>query len=163
NRTILREQVAWWGMAATSAEDGPRALVELRAAAEAGRPYELALLDMQMPEMDGLELASAIAADPALATTRLVLLTSLGTGGWGADSQALGLAASLPKPVRQVQLFETLAQVMDQPAAPVVRADPPRTGGVARPAPPARTVPRESAAVTAPGGPRLLLAEDSPI
>jgi two-component system, sensor histidine kinase and response regulator len=48
----------------------------MRTAAEAGQPYHLALLDVQMPEMDGLTLARAIKSDPALAGTRLIVLTS---------------------------------------------------------------------------------------
>src|SRR5262249_48195562 len=64
NRSILRQQVDTCGIESDCAEDGERALQLLRAAA-AGRPYHLALLDMQMPGMDGIELARVIKADPA--------------------------------------------------------------------------------------------------
>ena len=78
NREILRHQILAWKMQADSAASGAEALKFLRAAATEGKPYDLALLDVQMPEMDGLTLARAIKADPAIAGTRLIVLTSLG-------------------------------------------------------------------------------------
>src|SRR6185436_268081 len=78
NRQILRHQIFAWKMQKGSAAGGFEALKILRAAAAAGQAYDLALLDMQMPEMDGMMLAHAIKADPAIAATRLIMLTSLG-------------------------------------------------------------------------------------
>jgi len=65
NRVFLREQLRVWGMEAEEAPDGPIALERLRAAAAAGSTHQVALLDMQMPGMDGLALARAIKASPA--------------------------------------------------------------------------------------------------
>ncbi|RYY71634.1 MAG: response regulator, partial [Comamonadaceae bacterium] len=76
NREILHGQLASWQMRDHGVEGGVQALRSLREAAAAGTPYALALLDMEMPGMDGLALARAIQADPALAGIRLVMLTS---------------------------------------------------------------------------------------
>jgi CheY-like chemotaxis protein/HAMP domain-containing protein len=116
NRQILREQVQSWGMRAEEAEDGPGALETLRAAGQGGRAFDVALLDLQMPGMDGLELARAIRRDAGLAATRLVVLTSAGLRGHAAESKRIGISAYLTKPVRQSQLHDCLAMVMT-PAA----------------------------------------------
>jgi two-component system, sensor histidine kinase and response regulator len=105
-----------------SVEDGPRALELLRAAVDRGDPYDLAILDEQMPGIDGLELARRIKADPATAHTQLVLLTSLNRYRDSEEVHQAGIAASLTKPVRQSQLFDCLATVMgaaaEAPPAP---------------------------------------------
>ena len=70
-------------MIATEAESGERALELLRAGAAQRQPYDIAILDLMMPEMDGFELAEAIKADPAIAAVALVLLPSFGKrGAW---------------------------------------------------------------------------------
>ena len=78
NRQILLHQLLAWKMRPDCATGGEEALKMMRAAASEGRPYGLALLDFQMPEMDGLGLARAIKSDPVIAVTRLVMLTSRG-------------------------------------------------------------------------------------
>src|SRR5262249_33130416 len=109
NRTILAHQVAAWGMVSDSAADGPGALGLLHEARAAGQPYDLAILDMQMPVMDGLTLARVIKVDPLLRTTPLVLLTSLNQRGGTAELQEAGVIAWLTKPVHQAQLYNCLA------------------------------------------------------
>jgi signal transduction histidine kinase/CheY-like chemotaxis protein len=111
NRAILHEHVIGWRMRNGSAESGPRALEMLRAAAARGEPYDAAVVDMQMPVMDGLALARAVKADPAIADVRLILLTSIGQTGSEADYEGL-IDACLTKPVRQSQLYDCLAQAM---------------------------------------------------
>jgi two-component system sensor histidine kinase/response regulator len=119
NRKILSHQFDSWGMIHAEADSGARALDALRAAARRGEPYDLAVLDLMMPGMDGLELARAIKADPAVAGTRLVMLTSFGQREQAATAREAGIEACLTKPVRQSQLFDCLATVMSQaPPAP---------------------------------------------
>ncbi|MGB3635394.1 MAG: PAS domain S-box protein [Rubrobacteraceae bacterium] len=112
NRRILDKQLSSWGMTTTLDEGGRQALQTLRAAADAGEPSDLAVLDMQMPEMDGLQLARAIKADPVISRTRLVLLTSMGRRGDGEEVRSAGIEAYLTKPVRQSELYDALATVM---------------------------------------------------
>jgi CheY-like chemotaxis protein len=83
----------------------------LRQAVRDGSPYHLAIVDMQMPEMDGLELARTVTADPDLAGTRLILLTSMGNQNV-ALMEGAGFKAGLAKPIRQSQLFDCIAGVM---------------------------------------------------
>ncbi|MGA2794467.1 MAG: response regulator [Roseiarcus sp.] len=112
NRTILHQHIIGWGMRNGSAESGPRALELLRAAAARGERYDVAILDMQMPEMDGLELAREIKADPAIADVRLIVLSSIGDHGLALASREAGVDACLTKPARQLELYDCLARVM---------------------------------------------------
>ena len=112
NREVLAVQLGSWGVRCTEAPDAPAALDALREANEAGYPFAAAILDMQMPGMDGAQLARAIKADPALAPVRLVLMTSLGTRGDSRELEQIGFAACLVKPVRQSDLFDRLASIM---------------------------------------------------
>jgi len=115
NRKILSHQLDSLGMTNEEADSGMRALELLRAAAVEGVPYTLAVLDLMMPGMDGLQLARAIKSDPDLAEIHLVLLTSYGQRGDSANAREAGVAAYLTKPVRQSQLFHCLARVVNQP------------------------------------------------
>ena len=112
NRQILRHQLFAWKMKKGSAAGGLEALELLREAAAEGKPYNLALLDMQMPEMDGLMLARAIKADPVIAGTRLIILTSLGHILGTEELRAIGIDAYLIKPVKQSRLFDCLITVL---------------------------------------------------
>ena len=115
NRKILHEQVISWGMTNGMAVDGQSALAMLSEAAECGESYDLALLDLDMPEMDGMELAHKIKADPAISSTKLILLTSSGLRGEAEQARRVGFAAYLTKPVRQSQLYDAIAIVMSMP------------------------------------------------
>jgi two-component system, sensor histidine kinase and response regulator len=110
NRRILHEQVVSWGMRNGTSEDGPQALEMLRLAAEAGEPYDLAMVDMRMPGMDGVELTRAVKADPVLSSTRVVLLTSIGED-IAREAREAGVEAYLTKPVRQSQLYDCLTTI----------------------------------------------------
>ena len=138
-------------MQAGSAASGPEALGTLRAAAEAGQSYHLALLDVQMPEMDGLTLARVIKGDPALAGTRLIVLTSFGQAFSPAELEATGIEAYLVKPVKQSRLFDCLVSAMGKTVAESVVLKP--------------VIPASAAIGLEPGLPlkkvRILLAEDN--
>jgi CheY-like chemotaxis protein len=114
SRQIVHYQVLSWGMVNGIATDAQSALAALRDAQHDGTPYDVAILDMQMPGMDGLELARAIKADPALAGIKLVMLASVGLGERGGDEAAWQAAidAFLTKPVRSSQLYNSLVRVL---------------------------------------------------
>ena len=133
NRRILDRQVSAWGMIATVAAGGAEALHALAAADKAGATFDLAILDLQMPGMDGLQLSAAIKGNPAHAAIPLVILTSLGQRGHAAAARAAGVAGYLTKPVREGHLKRCLATVLSggstagdesgtsgQPARPLV-------------------------------------------
>ena len=83
----------------------------LRETTATGDPYELAILDMMMPGMNGLELARAIKADPAIAALPVILLTSLSDDCDPESLEQAGISAYLTKPVRQSQLYNCIAAV----------------------------------------------------
>ncbi len=156
NRTILHHQVRVWGMRDESAEDGPQALELLERADEQGEPFELAILDMHMPEMDGITLARRIKADPRLASTLLIMLTSVGSYGDISAARQAGILVYISKPVRQTDLRNALltARNLLHIQAPT-RAPIPETPVV----PATNAVPEQPALPRA----RLLLAEDNPV
>ena len=112
NRQIFSQQLASWRMRREAVASGKEALGSLTAAANEGNPFGVALLDMQMPEMDGLMLARAIKANPAIAAVRLVILTSSGNVHKNEEMAAAGIEAFLTKPVKQSLLYSTLVKVM---------------------------------------------------
>ena len=118
NRRILCHQSKCWGMAPTETESAQQALRLLTAAVAEGAAYDLAILDLMMPEMDGFDLARAIKATPEIAGIPLVLLTSFGERRHSAVAQEVGIAAYLAKPVRQSRLFECLTTVMSEAIEP---------------------------------------------
>ncbi len=116
NRRILEQYASQWGLQSATASDGYQALALLRDAATRGEPFDLAILDLQMPGMDGLELGHAIAADPVLSATRMALLTSIGIRGQAEKAKQAGIAAYLTKPVHRSHLYDCLSMIVDLPA-----------------------------------------------
>jgi signal transduction histidine kinase/CheY-like chemotaxis protein/HPt (histidine-containing phosphotransfer) domain-containing protein len=149
-RQVLREQIASWGMHADVAADGQSALAMLSRAASQAAPFRVAIVDSDLPGMDGLELAAAVKAAPQIAETVLMILITMDQH---VDSQKLrehGFSGVLTKPVRQSQLFDTImdAIALKQHSLP----ETPATAAASAPAP------------TAPSnGTRVLLAEDNEI
>jgi two-component system cell cycle sensor histidine kinase/response regulator CckA len=131
NRRILEQYASQWGLQSAAASDGYQALALLKDAATRGEPFDLAILDLQMPRMDGLELGHAITADPVLTATRMVLLTSIGLRGQAEKAKQAGISAYLTKPVHRSQLYDCLSMIVDLPAKSVT--DPLEVGAAGRP------------------------------
>jgi two-component system, sensor histidine kinase len=152
SRRILRHQILAWKMTPGTAASGSEALEFLRTAADTGKAYDLALLDVQMPDMDGFALARAIKADPAIAGTRLIVLTSREQGPSDAALKQARIEAHLVKPVRQARLFDCLVTAMA--SGPDLNTSPrvaePLPGLIPEPKPKFENV-------------RILLAEDNSI
>jgi PAS domain S-box-containing protein len=124
NRKILMLQTQSWQMTGVEVPGGAEALEALRKAFQEKQPFQLALLDMQMPGMDGLDLTRQIKADPSIAGTRLVMLTSMGHPGHVWAAREAGVTAYLTKPVKQSQLYDCLLNVMSGVATPSQAAVP---------------------------------------
>jgi CheY-like chemotaxis protein len=140
NRVILADQLSTWGMSVETLDSGARALSLLDAATREGRSFDVAVLDLCMPEMDGLELARRISAAPHPISSGLLLLTS-GPDVGQADARAAGIAACLTKPVQLSRLQAALQALV--------------AGGQERPATPSEPVHR--------GRGRVLVVEDGEI
>ena len=153
NRRIFSEQLKRWACHPVVAADGLTALELLTDAVETGNPIRLGILDMQMPGMDGAELARRIKADPSLAEIRLVLLTSMGQKGDARRMEEIGFAGYLTKPVRMPQLFEALVEVMSRGTPDEEPSSPAAT----------RIVTQYSLKEEKKRRARILLAEDNPV
>ena len=147
NRRILEEILTNWGMRPTVVEGGQAALETLERARESGDSIRLVLLDYQMPEMDGFEVAAEIKRHAELAATTIMMLSSVGQRGDAQRCKELGVAAYLTKPVRQAVLLDAILAVQAGLA-----------GHVPAPALVTRHSLREANRVL-----RILLAEDNPV
>ncbi len=147
NRRILRDMLGAEGIAVHEAPRADAGLDALRRGVQAGAPYDLAILDAQMPDLDGFELAGAVRADPELAATKLLILTSAGQRGDGERCRHLGIQAYLTKPIARADLIEAVGTVL---------AEAPPAG--AAPALITRHSIAESRHTL-----RILLAEDNPV
>jgi PAS domain S-box-containing protein len=121
NRSILEMQLAAVGMEVATADNGTTALELMRAAARAGTGFEVAVVDMKMPIMDGLTLAAELRRDPLLRSVKIVMLTSLASGNEANLAYETGVDTYLTKPVRQHELLEALARLLGR-AAPSLPA-----------------------------------------
>ena len=121
---ILTTQLAGWGMAVTSVESGDQALRAMHGALSAGAPFDLAIVDRQMPLMDGLQLVQAIQASQALAKTPLVMLGSSYAAGTAGEAEQAARLRCVDKPIRQAQFREAIASSLTtgHGAAPAVQA-----------------------------------------
>ncbi len=142
NRRILIAQLLSWGCRPSQVPGGAEALTVLRNRPDA---FALVLLDMQMPATDGADVATAMAADPRLASIPVVLMSSMGPRDHSSVDAGPTFAACLTKPVRQSHLRETLVGVMSGRAG--------SHGNEPQPSP----EPKEAA----PLGLRVLLVEDN--
>jgi len=108
NRLLVSTLLHSWGCRCEEAVDGVAALKKLQTGVKDGDPFSAALIDMQMPEMDGEELGRRIKADPQIRETILIMLTSLGRRGDAKRIEKAGFTAYLSKPIRQTQLRHCL-------------------------------------------------------
>jgi len=109
NRDILKIQFKAWGINTVLAEDGPEALKILYNSLDRNIIFDIAVLDMQMPGMDGETLGRVIKSDAKLQSIKLLMMTSLGQRGDSKRLKQIGFSAYLTKPVRQSELFHALA------------------------------------------------------
>jgi PAS domain S-box-containing protein len=116
NRKVLMGQLSLCGMDAVCASSADEALSLMRHAAAAGRAFEVALLDHQMPGCDGATLGKTILGEHNLRGARLILLTSSGQRGDGRLFSELGFAGYLLKPVTHRDLTDCLTMVLSAQA-----------------------------------------------
>jgi two-component system sensor histidine kinase/response regulator len=117
NRRIVLNMLAAVDMDVTEANSGATGLAALRHAQRDETPFDLAIIDSEMPEMNGFELAGAVRADAAIGETPLVMLTSSGQRGDGQRCRDLGIRGYLPKPTSRSDLLEAIKTVLTGPAA----------------------------------------------
>jgi PAS domain S-box-containing protein len=158
-REIMRRQVSAWGMPCDGAPNGSEALSMLRLKAAGGEPYDLAIIDMQMPEMDGMALAQAIKADPAIAATGIVLLIPLSAQRAAAKLREAGVISWLTKPVKQSRLLNALLAAVAETGTGVKQS-----GHVVRPRSLQPTdQPKSDASGVESKKARVLVVEDNPV
>jgi PAS domain S-box-containing protein len=116
SREILTTLIAGWGMRPSETDGGPSALQALYRAREENDPFHVAVIDMQMPGMDGEGLGRAIRADVRLADTRMVMLSSLGIQHGARHYGQIGFFSCATKPVRRQELLSLLTFVMSASA-----------------------------------------------
>ncbi len=109
NLKILEQQLANWGCESVTLESGAKALETLR---NAERPFDVVILDMQMPVLDGEKTAKVIKSDKSFSSLPLVLLSSMGSRGGLEELKLKGFSAVLTKPVRQSNLQRTLLDIL---------------------------------------------------
>jgi two-component system, sensor histidine kinase and response regulator len=146
NRRILEAMMRGWRARPVAVEGALEAVAALRESVTVGEPFALAVLDLQMPDIDGVELVRQIKADAALAGLPLVVLSSSAQSDDATICRELGVAAYLTKPVRSCDLLRVLETALGAAAS--------RPGRAAR-----STAPLEGP----PPGTRVLLAEDNPV
>ncbi|MGB2823303.1 MAG: response regulator [Phycisphaerae bacterium] len=145
SRRVLQQMLAHWDMAPTAVSDGPGALSELAAATNAARPYSVVVMDVNMPGMDGFEVAERMKRDRRLAGPTILMLSSAARQSDAARCREIGISAYLMKPIKQSSLLDAIVTVLA-----------PRFSGPAVPL---------AAATPGPGMQqlRVLLAEDNPV
>jgi len=144
NRRVLAAMLGNWGMRPTSVGGGASALAAMREARDAGQPVRLVILDVNMPETDGFDVARKIRNDPTLTGATIMMLSSAARQGDAQRARELGVATYLTKPVTQSALLDSISQALG--------------------ADPAQDAPDADAQGGAPDRPlRILLAEDNPV
>jgi signal transduction histidine kinase/DNA-binding response OmpR family regulator/HPt (histidine-containing phosphotransfer) domain-containing protein len=185
SRAELERRLTAWRVLGASAS-ATQALQQLRHAASAAQPYDVVLLDMELPRTSGLALAAAIHADAGLAATRLLLLSTERNAADRVQQREAGVAFQLIKPPRECDLYDcVVSQTQMRRAEPARNVPPPasppsvpslphgderpirltHTGAASPAAPPLATLSSSTAlpAQRARKGRKVLLAEDNPV
>jgi PAS domain S-box-containing protein len=115
NRLVFHEMTSLWGLEPTEVASGEHAVAELERAHHAGRPYKLILLDLQMPELDGFEVAKRIRENPIGSDLEILMLTSLGLKGDTERCKEVGIGVYLVKPVKQAELLDGIMLALGRP------------------------------------------------
>ncbi len=149
NRRLIALLLDSWGITHAEAADGETALAMLRRAAREQKPYDICVLDMQMPGMDGERLGRLIKQDPEISGAGLIMMTSMGERGDAGRLEKIGFSAYITKPIKQSRLYDCLALVQGRRMAPSEK----RPGGI---------ITRHSMDEKKNLGLRILLAEDNP-
>ncbi|MEA1867604.1 MAG: response regulator [Thermodesulfobacteriota bacterium] len=116
NRLIIREMASSFGLVPVEAVDGKEGLAEMEKAFDARAPYELLLLDFQLPGMDGFEVARRIKERPFGADVKIILLTSAGQRGDAKRCEESGISGYLHKPVKQSELLDAIKMAIGHPS-----------------------------------------------
>jgi signal transduction histidine kinase/CheY-like chemotaxis protein len=152
NRQILEQRLADWRMRPVAVEDGEQALDALVRAVHDRRPFQLVILDAQMPGMDGFAVAAAMAARPELAGTPSVMLSSSGLAPEARRSREAGVAVYLTKPVNPADLLAGIQRALDPASISAAAMPVPAASAPESPARPQVAVAR-----------RILVAEDNAV
>ncbi len=112
NRILLREMVTTWGLVPTIVANGREAIDRFNKAFDSGTPYRLILLDLQMPELDGFDVAKMIKDAPSGKDARIILLSSIGQKGDSDRCKEVGISGYLSKPIKQSDLFDAIMMTM---------------------------------------------------
>jgi signal transduction histidine kinase/ActR/RegA family two-component response regulator len=118
NLRILKETLTLWGMEPTTVESGPEALIALAEAQALGNPYALLILDGQMPDMDGYEVAQRVLSLPHHDETQILMLTSSPRPADAARCRMLGVSAVLMKPLKASELLDNILKAVSGAAGP---------------------------------------------
>jgi two-component system sensor histidine kinase/response regulator len=112
NRAILENQLLAWQMELASASHGGEGLERLNAAADAGERFDVAVVDMKMPVMDGLQMGEHVRADKRFDGLKLIMLSSVSSSADIREARNAGFDLCLAKPVRQLELHQALINVL---------------------------------------------------
>lgn len=116
NRTYLAKTLESFGCTVETGSSGQEGINLLMNAYQRGEPYQVALIDMQMPGMDGEKTISKIRQHPEMDDLKIIVLTSMGVQGDAARFQELGCSGYLLKPIRQQELRDALLLAIGTPA-----------------------------------------------
>lgn len=149
---ILHSYLNSWGIPNTTTTRAEEALDRLREAAASGEPYDIAMIDLRMPRINGMDLAKWIRADASLYKTRLILVTAFESHGQGEQAVRYGFSAYMTKPVKQSHLFDCIVNLLHADR-PISTSPMKRTNGR-----PSQAAPKGCSREA-----RILVVEDNPV